>query len=78
LLPDAHRGGFGLRQKSADLPSGLPPASPYGMRAKDAERIAVVSANYRFDFFWSHAGLFVMEFWAGACGPCNTVARRGR
>jgi hypothetical protein len=45
--------------------------------AKDAERIAVVSADYGFDFFWCHARLFVMECGAGVCGPCNTVARRG-
>jgi hypothetical protein len=49
-----------LRQESADFPTGLPAAFPDGVRAEDAEGIAVVSANYGFDFFGCHAGLFVI------------------
>jgi len=30
------------------------------VRAEDAERVAVVSAGDSFDFFWSHAGLFIV------------------
>ena len=77
LVADAQRGGFGLRQEGADFPTGLPAAFPDGVGAENAEGIAVVSANYGFDFFWCHASLFVMECRAGGCGPCNTVARRG-
>jgi hypothetical protein len=61
LVADAQRGGFGLRQEGADFPTGLPAAFPDGVGAENAEGIAVVSANYGFDFFWCHASLFVME-----------------
>jgi hypothetical protein len=60
LVADAQRGGFGLGQKGADFPAGLAAAFPDGMGAEDAEGIAVVSADYGFDFFKSHAGLFVI------------------
>ena len=65
LVAEAQRGGLGLRQKGANFPARLAAAFADGMRAEDAEGIAVVSANYRFNFFWSHTGLFVMEDWAG-------------
>jgi hypothetical protein len=65
LVADAQRGGFGLRQEGADFPAGLPAAFPDAVGAEDAKGIAVVSANYGFDFFGSHVGLFVMECVAG-------------
>ena len=55
LVADAQRGGFGLRQEGADFPAGLATAFADGVRAEDTEGIAVVSANYGFDFFWCHA-----------------------
>ena len=54
LIADAQRGGCGLRQKRADFPAGLPAAFADGVRAEDAEGIAVVPADYGFYFFWSH------------------------
>jgi hypothetical protein len=48
-----------------------------GVRAKDAEGIAVVTAYYGFDFFGCHEGLFVMKL-GRRWGPCNTVALVGR
>ena len=48
---------FGLRQKGAHLPAGLPAALAHAVRSQNAERVAVIPAHYRFNLFSSHESL---------------------
>ena len=48
---------IGVGEKRADFPARLPAFLADRMRSQDAERVAVISANYRFDFFAGHENL---------------------
>jgi hypothetical protein len=47
-----------LRLKGPDFPALSGGRGGHRMRPENAERISVVTANYRFDFFVSHEGYY--------------------
>ena len=54
-----HLGRFGLREKRADLPTRLPALLADAVRTQNTKGVAMVAADYRFDFFHCHEKLIL-------------------
>src|SRR5215831_1030565 len=57
-----------LRKERAYFPARLPVLSAHRMRSEDAERIAMIAVDYRFDFFAGHESLIAV--WPISSGKC--------